>query len=271
MADLPSLGVGLGYRSPIRKEILQHVRELGFLEVVSDSFFRNEPALRALSTLLPTIPHSLNLSVGSQVEEGYLERIARMVEITRPPWFTDHLAFTQASGLAIGHLAPVPYTEESLERVVANVKRVQARVAGVPFGLENITMPFYWPNNTMEEHVFLREVVRRTGCYLLLDLENVRINGANHGRGGRSFLDKLPLERVVQVHIAGGVHGGEGLEHDTHSAPVSEETWALLEYLCELRRPPGVLLERDGGFPPFPELMAEVRRAGAILAAGAGA
>jgi len=263
----PSLGVGLGYRSPIRREILQHVRELGFIEVVSDSFFRNEQALRALSTLLPCIPHSLNLSVGAGSVNAYLERVARIVEIASPPWFTDHLAFTKAGGITIGHLAPVPHTEESLARVVENVKKVQARI-GVPFGLENITTPFYWPESTIEEHDFIREVTRQTGCHLLLDLENVRVNAANHERSARDFLDKLPLERVVQVHVAGGMHG-EGLEHDTHSAPVSEETWRLLAYLCDVRPPPGVLLERDGAFPPFADLLAELRRARGILTGGA--
>ncbi len=264
MVSLPRLGVGLGYRSAIRKEIVQHVRELGFLEVVTDSFLANERGLLALSTLVPVVPHSLNLSVGSRVDPAYLAEVARVVSVVKPPWHTDHLAFTKEGGISIGHLAPVPYTEESLEVVVENVKRVQDAI-GVPFGLENITMPFYWPTNTMEEHAFLGEVVRRTGCLLLLDLENVRVNAANHGRGGRSFIDKLPVERVVQLHLAGGVRGESGLEHDTHSAPVSEETWSLLEYFCELADPPGVLLERDADFPPFPEILAELRRARSIV------
>ena len=264
------LGVGLGYRNPLRRDILLHRAELDFLEVVTDSFLRNEKALEALSTILPCIPHSLNLSVGSTVEDEYLGKVKRLVELVRPPWHTDHLAFTKAGDLSIGHLAPVPYTEESLRVVVANVRKVQAAVPGVPFGLENITMPFYWPDNEMEEHVFLGEVVKRTGCLLLLDLENVRVNAANHARGARDLLDRLPLERVVQVHLAGGTHEAEGgVHHDSHSEPVSEETWALLEYLCDVQRPPSVLLERDGNFPPFPDLLAEVRRARAIWSAAA--
>lgn len=262
------LGVGLGYRSPLRRDILLHRRELDFVEVVTDSFMRNEKALEALSTLLPCIPHSLNLSVGSTVEEDYLAKVKRLVDLVRPPWHTDHLAFTKAGDLSIGHLAPVPYTEESLRVVVENVRKVQAAVPGAPFGVENITMPFYWPDNEMEEHVFLREVVARTGCLLLLDLENVRVNAANHARAARDFLDRLPLERVVQVHLAGGTHESEaGVHHDSHSEPVSEETWALLDYLCEVRRPPSVLLERDGNFPPFAETLAELRRARAVWSA----
>lgn len=265
----PHLGVGIGYRAPLRPWILQNLDEIDFLEVIADNFFGNPRNLHALSTLLPCVPHSLNLSVGSDVDPEYLQRVAGIVEVASPPWHTDHLAFTREGGVSIGHLAPVPYTPESLKVVVENVKRVQAATR-VPFGLENITHPFYWPGNTMGEAEFLREVVRQTGCLLLLDLENVRVNAANHGHDARRFLDELPLERVVQVHVAGGVHG-HGLEHDTHSAPVSEATWELLAYLCARAPPPSVLLERDAAFPDFAELVAELRRARGILLRGAAA
>lgn len=265
---VPPLGVGLGYRSPLRRDVLASRKELDFVEIITDSFLRNEKGLEALSTVLPCIPHSLNLSVGSRVDDEYLAKVRRLVEIVRPPWHTDHLAFTRAGDLAIGHLAPVPYTKEALRIVVENVKKVQAATPGVPFGLENITMPFYWPDSEMEEHEFIHEVVRQTDCLLLLDLENVRVNAANHKRGGRGFLDRLPLERVVQVHLAGGTHEAD-LHHDTHTEPISAETWDLLEYLCDVARPPSVLIERDGNFPPFPELLGEVRQAREIWKAAA--
>lgn len=263
MLEVPRLGVGLGYRAPLRPFLLQRLDEVDFLEVIADNFFANPRALHALSTLKTCIPHSLNLSVGSTLDEAYLKRLQDLVALAQPPWHTDHLAFTREGDVAIGHLVPVPYTEESLRVVVENVKRVQA-ATGVPFGLENVTHPFYWPGNTMDEAEFLNEVLRQTGCLLLLDLENVRVNAANHGRSATTFLDALPLERIVQVHIAGGVHG-HGLEHDTHSAPVGEETWRLLAWLCERAPPPGVLLERDEAFPDFGDLVAELRRARSIL------
>lgn len=260
--------MGLGYRTPLRAGILRHLDEVDFLEVVTDAFFRNEKALAALSTLRPCIPHSLDLSVGSEVDGEYLAKVRRLVEMVRPPWHSDHLAFTREGELRVGHLAPVPYTEESLRVVERNVRKVREALPGVPFALENITMPFYWPVDEMEEHAFLAELVKRTGCLLLLDLENVRVNAANHARAARDFLDRLPLESVVQVHLAGGTHDG-ALHHDTHSAPVSEETWSLLEYLCDVSPPPAVMVERDGDFPPFDDVLAELRRARAILPAGA--
>lgn len=253
------LGVGLGYRSPLHQQILAKRHELDFLEIVSDSFFRNEKLLKALTSLIPCLPHSVNLSVGSTLADEYLQKLERILKITNPPWHSDHLAFTRAGELQVGHLAPIAYTEESLQRVVENVRRVQSHLK-VPFALENITMPFYWPNNEIEEHDFLIEVTNRTGCHLLLDLENVRINQKNHGLGGHRFLDHLPLERVVQVHIAGGVQR-QGLEHDTHSASVPEPTWQLLEHLCSLVSPPAILLERDADFASFAGLLQDVQRA----------
>lgn len=260
---LPHLGVGLGYRGPMRQDILRHLPEFGFLEVITDNFLRNERGLQALASLKPCIPHSLNLSVGSATDPAYLEGVQRIVGMLEPPWHTDHLAFTREGGLNVGHLAPVPYTDASLELVVANVQRVQ-RALGGTFALENITMPFYWPIDTMAEHEFLNEVVRRTGCGLLLDLENMRCNAANHGTPARALLDALPLEKVVQLHVAGGVTDPP-FEHDTHSAPVPEATWKLLEDFCELARPPGVLLERDADFGDFAGILADVRRARRIV------
>lgn len=267
MSRLPYLGIGIGYRNPLRRDLLRNLDELDFLEIVSDAFMRNPKALEALASLAPCIPHSLNLSVGSTVEPGYLEKLKRLVDITAPPWHTDHLAFTQADGISIGHLAPVAYTDESLRLCIENIRLVQKAIDR-PFALETITMPFYWPNNTIEEHEFLTEITRQTGCYLLLDLENVRINGTNHGRGGRDLIDRLPLERVAQIHLAGGLQR-DGLDQDTHSQPVSEATWSLLEYFCERSRPPGVLIERDSNFPPIADLLAEVRRARRIVRRGA--
>jgi uncharacterized protein len=261
---LPHLGVGLGYRGPLRQDILRHLPEFGFLEVIADNFLRNERGLLALASLKPCIPHSLDLSVGSSTDPAYLDGVKRIVDLLDPPWYTDHLAFTREGGLAVGHLAPVPYTDESLDLVVANVQRIQRAIGERPFALENITMPFYWPNDTIEEHAFLAEVVRRTGCGLLLDLENLRCNAANHGTPAKVMLDALPLEKVVQLHIAGGITQAP-YEHDTHSAPVGEGTWALLEEFCQRVRPPGVLLERDANFGDFAGILGDVRRARAIV------
>lgn len=264
MLPLPHVGVGLSYRSRIRTETLRHIRELDFLEIVTDGFFRNVDGVRALRSLTTLIPHTLGLSVGSHVDPEYLARVKAVHDAADPPWHTDHIAFTHAGGRSLGHLAPVPHTREALDRIVDNIRIVQEDLH-TPMAFENITMPFYWPHAEMEEHEFLGAIVRRTGCKLLLDLENVRVNAQNHARAARDFIDRLPMEAIAQLHLAGGAHTDDGTAHDTHSEPVSQETWALMEHVCEHVRPVAVVIERDGNFPPFAELLSEVRQARAIL------
>ena len=262
---MPRLGVGIGYRPGFHAGLLRHRGRFGFLELVADSFFANPRAATALASHAPCVLHSLQASVGSRTDPAYVERLRGLVEVVRPPWISDHLAYTRAGGVDAGHLLPVPWTDESLDAVAANLRLLQG--LGVPVALENITNVFQWPHSTMEEAQFISELARRTGCGLLLDLENLRVNHANHGGPGpEAFLDAIPLGRVLQVHVAGGI-AHAGLEHDTHSAPVPERTWALLEELCRRARPPAVLIERDSGLPPVEEMLREVARAQAILEA----
>ncbi|HWH09000.1 MAG TPA: DUF692 domain-containing protein [Candidatus Thermoplasmatota archaeon] len=263
MVERLSRAVGIGYRPAAHAETLRHVRELDFLEVIADSFFRDPRGVEALASLTPVVPHALGLSLGSAVEPDYLHRLARVVEAADPPWHSDHVAFTRADGVSTGHLAPLPRTREALDVLVRNVRLVQAAIPR-PLALENITAPFEWPSDEMEEPEFLAELTRRTGCFLLLDLENLRVNAVNHARDARKDLERLPLERVLQVHVAGGEHRA-GVEQDTHSQPVSAQTWALLEHLCALVEPPAVLIERDENLLPFEDVLADVRQARAIV------
>lgn len=263
--DAPRLGVGIGYRPGLHAGLLRTLGRFGFLELVADAFFANPRAATALASHVPCVLHSLQASPGSRTEPAYVERLRSLVEAVRPPWVSDHLAYTRAGGVDAGHLLPVPWTDGSLDVVAGNVRRLQS--LGVPVALENVTRVFEWPQSTMTEAEFVSELVRRTGCWLLLDLENLRVNHANHGGPApEQVLDGLPLDRVLQVHLAGGLSHA-GLEHDTHSAPVPERTWDLLAELCRRAKPPAVLIERDSGLPAIEEMLAEVARAQAILEA----
>lgn len=255
-------GVGLSYRPALRAGLLAHLEEVDCLEILADGFLRNPAAVQALASLRPCLPHSVGLSVGSSIDAPYLERLLAVVQACRPPWLGDHLAYTHAGGIRIGHLVPVPYTDESLKTVAANVRLAQEAL-GVPLALENITMPFYWPIDTMPETDFIGEVTRKTGCRLLLDLENLRINAQNHGFSPQGFLDEIPLERVVQIHLAGGTVV-DGVAHDTHSSAVPEATWDLLRGVCERVTPPAIILEHDQEIPPIGVLLAQVQRARSI-------
>lgn len=264
-ARLPTLGVGVGFREPFRGELFLHRRDVDFLEITADHYLdappEKERELDLLAEHFTLIPHALNLSLGSAegVDRAYLDKLARLVRRVNPPWWSDHVAFTRAGGVDIGHLSPTVYTDEAVEVLARNVAEVRARV-DAPLILENITYMLCVPGGQWGEAEFLREVLARTGCGLLLDITNLHINSVNHGYNRREFLDALPAERVVQLHFAGGHRHGPVLV-DSHSHPTPEEVWELMDEV--LRRAPvrGVVLERDENLPPFAELAAELRRA----------
>lgn len=274
MAELPVLGVGLGYRPELRDHLRAGDRRIDFLEVIADPFLDAGPEraaeLERLRALVPVVPHGLALSIGSAagLEDGYLDQLAGLVERLAAPWFSDHLGFTRAAGLELGHFVPLPFTWEAAEVVRRNLDRARARL-GVPLLLENITAPFVLPGAEMTEAEFLRAIVDGSDTGLLLDLTNLHVNSANLGLDVDSFLASAPLERVMEIHIA-GVRPAEvspgrlSVLADSHDAPVPEPVWALLARLLAIAPVRAVVLERDERLGEFDEIDADLRRARAI-------
>ncbi|MFN3648411.1 MAG: DUF692 domain-containing protein [Armatimonadota bacterium] len=265
LSHLPVLGVGLGFREPFRAELFRNRGKVDFLEITAEHYLDvpawKDEELALLTDHFPLIPHGLGLSLGSAegLDPAHLERLARLVNRLRPPWWSEHLAFTRAGGVEIGHLAPLPFTEEAVEAVCRNVELARSRI-DAPLILENITYALELPGAEMTEAQFIRAVLERTGCGLLLDVTNLYVNGVNHRRDPYALLHALPLERVVQLHFVGVSRRG-GLLVDDHAAPTPPEVWELLEEV--LRRAPvkGVILERDARLPALSELLPELERA----------
>ena len=182
-----------------------------------------------------------------------------MVENVDPEWFSDHICFTRSGGIDIGHLSPVPFTDESIKVLVRNISRVKRRIK-TPLILENITYMFRYPAPEMEEAEFLQILLEETDCGLLLDVTNLYINSVNHRFDWRKFLDKLPLDRVVQLHFVGG-HRRQDLLIDSHSQKTQSEIWEVFQEVCTRREVKGVILERDENFPPFAEILEELEKA----------
>ena len=164
--------------------------------------------------------------------------------------------------MEIGHLAPLPFSREALDVLVRNIAEVQGRIE-TPLILENITYHVTMPGAEMDEATFLDELTGRTGCGLLLDLTNLYTNAVNHGGDPFAELDRLPLDRVVQLHFVGG-HWQDGLLIDSHSQPTPPEVWALMEAVVARAPVRGIILERDENLAPFGDLLAEIERARAI-------
>ncbi|GDY23214.1 hypothetical protein LBMAG56_45610 [Verrucomicrobiota bacterium] len=264
-SHLPALGVGLGFREPFRSDLFLHPEAADFLEITADHYFDPTPEKAAELDLLAEhftlIPHGLNLSLGSAdgLDDAYLENFARLIERLDPPWWSEHIAFTRAGGVEIGHLTPLPFTREAVEAFAANVAHVRRRIA-TPLIIENITFSVHLPGAEMTEAGFVSAVLAATGCGLLLDVTNLHTNCVNHRTDPHAALDQLPLDRVVQLHFTGGhVHRGELI--DSHSQPTPPAIWDLLEHVLHRAPVRGVILERDENLPPFAELAAELTRA----------
>ncbi len=269
MGTLPRLGSGLGYRAELAEDIDLHADRIDWLEVISEHFLFAREArerLRELARRFPVVPHGVELSIGSDREPdaAYLEALASLVEDVDAPWFSDHLCFTRTDEVALGLLAPLPRTRQVARRLAGRADWVR-RTVGRPFLLENIT--YYVDLATpLTEAQFIAEVLEHCDCGLLLDVANLDINARNHGFDPLDFLDTLPLERVVQVHLAGAGEEEE-MTLDTHSEAVPARVWDLLEEVVARTPVQAALIERDANFPDdFTELLDEVGRARTVLA-----
>ncbi|MEU5881697.1 DUF692 domain-containing protein [Spirillospora sp. NPDC047279] len=254
------LGVGIGWRPEI-SGFVKELPGLRFTEVVAESVHEGHPPADLLALRdrgVRIVPHGVKLSLGGAepVAPERVEHLARCAELLDAPLVSEHVAFVRAGGVEAGHLLPVPRTRAALDVLTANIRATQAGLP-VPLAVEPIAALFDWPDAEYEEGDFLTELVERTGAFLLLDIANVYANARNRGEDPAALLDRLPLERVAYCHIAGGDEQG-GRYHDTHTAPVPPEVLALAKELCARRRPPGLLLERDGRYPPAAELRAEL-------------
>jgi len=263
------LGVGLSYRRRYRQALLECSSAEGpeVLEIIPDHFFANPDDLKALAERYPIIFHELGISpptafaqeegLASAYREARLHRILELFEYVTPHYFTEHLAITHApDGTALGHLAPIWYTEAWLEQLTQRILSLKS-LLGVPIALENIAAPFEVPHADMDEGTFLTRLVQETGCGLLLDITNLLYTSRNFGFEPKERLQKYPLDAVWLVHLAGGVEK-EGQWIDTHSQAVEEASFALLDAISSKIQPAAVFIERDGNMPPFHSLREEV-------------
>ena len=268
-SSLPFLGAGLGYRRALHDVLLKRRKDVGFLEVMPEHLVEGTQSARArllaAAQAFPVVTHSVTLSVGtaSGADLDFARKMGAVNQELRAAWSSDHLCFTKVGDRHIGQLTPFPYTKEALAATVRNVKAVQEAM-GVPFLLENISAYFAFDGADYDEPEFVQELVKRTGCGLLLDVTNLHNNATNLGLDPARYLDRYPLESVVQLHLAGS-EWVDGKLLDTHGGPVLEPVWDLTERVCEAADVRAALVERDQTFE-LGDLFGEVRRAATILA-----
>lgn len=262
--------VGTGLRKEVWADIIEHAAEFEVLEVTVDHYIHAGPRLRerfvAMAEIRPLVVHGVGLSIGTAAkpDEAYLDAVAEFIDLVGAPWYSEHLAFTRVPGRESSQLIPLPRTRRCADAVLENLAVVRRHVP-VPLVLENITYYFTYPTDEMSELAFLTEVLGEAGAFLLLDLENLYINSRNHGFDAVAFIDALPPGAVRAVHLAGGMEH-DGLLIDSHNRPVPDEVFALLSHLLSTQSPDTIVVERDDDLAAFEDVVADCRRARAIVA-----
>jgi uncharacterized protein (UPF0276 family) len=267
--------VGIGYRWNIDDWTRANLDRFDVLEVTLDHCFAGSEASRAaifdLVGRIPLTAHGIGLSIGTDVpvDLAYVDEIAGLLDRLQAPAYSEHLAFTRAPGRDLGNLLPLPRTQAVAESIIAKVRTVQSRIS-VPFLLENITYAFEWPDSELSDAEFLNLICRETGAGILLDLENLYVNGRNHRFDPYAFLDALPGGLVREVHLAGGVTLDEDVVPqpffaDSHSHPVPDAALDLLEYALLRQTPAAIVLERDDRLEATDEILTDIARIRARL------
>ena len=260
----PFAGFGLGLRKEHHQDFLRaEAQPVDFVEIISENFMacggRPLHTLEAVRERHPVAMHGVSMSIGSAdgLDPAYLAHLKALADRIDPLWISDHLCWTRLGGHATHDLLPLPYTAEALETCMANIIRAQD-VLERPILIENPSSYVTFPESTLSEWEFLAELTRQTGCYLLLDVNNVYVSSVNHGFDPRTFLAGIPRDRVRQMHLAGHSAGPAGLLIDTHDAPVCAAVWDLYGAAVERFGPTATMIERDDAIPALPVLLDEL-------------
>ncbi|EPV9122218.1 DUF692 domain-containing protein [Pseudomonas aeruginosa] len=272
-SHLPT-AAGIGLKPEHFREILETKPDIGFFEVHAENYMvAGGPFHHYLGLIRAHYPlsiHGVGLSIGgeSALDEAHLGRLASLIDRYQPAMFSEHLAWSSHGGAYFSDLLPAPYTAASLQRVCDHVDQVQSHLNRRML-LENPSTYVEFASSTMCEGDFLAEIIRRTGCGLLLDVNNVYVSCINHNRDPLAVLQSMPLGAVDQIHLAGFAEevdeDGGTLLIDSHGAPVAEAVWRLYEAALQLSGPQPTLIERDNDIPPLPVLLAEAGLAAQFL------
>ena len=274
---LPDLGVGVGLRTVHFGHILANRPRVDWFEVLSENFMETDGRpLYVLDQVVERYPvalHGVSLSIGSTdaLDHDYLSKLKGLAARARAHWVSDHLCWTGVLGRNVHDLLPMPYTEEALRHTVARVRAVSDFLER-PLVLENPSSYVEFAASSMPEWEFLARLADKADCGLLLDVNNVYVSAFNHGFDPRLYIDALPVDRIVQYHLAGHTHKGTHIV-DTHSDHAVPEVWDLYARACRRTGNVATLYEWDEDIPDFEVVHAEARKAaayrGAVLSAAA--
>lgn len=258
-------GIGVGLRMELARPLLElEPPEVRWLEVHPENYMRRggryPSTLKRAMQRWPVVTHGLTMCYGAlePYDAGYLKDLRGFLADVGTPWHSDHLCFSSVDGQFLHDLLPLPLTEEAAKICAQRLMECRDQV-DVPLAIENVS--YYAPSgDPTAEADFCVEVLERADAKMLLDVNNVYVNSKNHGFDAKAFVDRIPPERVVQLHVAGHYVRDDDLRIDTHGESVCDEVYDLFEHTIRRMGPKPVLLERDNNIPPLGEILAEVRR-----------
>lgn len=266
---------GVGYKPQHYTAIMENADPVGWLEIHAENYMgdggRPIAQLRHLAEQFPISVHGVGLSIGGEgpLDPAHLSRLKHLIDWLNPASFSEHLAWSTHDSHFFNDLLPLPYTEATLTRVASHISQVQD-LLGRQMLLENPSSYLAFAESTMSEVDFLRDVVKRTGCGLLLDVNNVFVSATNLHTSPTDYIDAFPLAAVGEIHLGGHDEDtddqGAPLLIDSHGAAIVDPVWALLDYTLAKSGPRPLLVEWDNDVPDWPVLAAEATRADAALA-----
>lgn len=263
--EIPNLGIGIGLRIPHYADIFQNKPDIDWFEIISENFMVDGgKPLEILEKVLehyPVVQHGVSLAIGSPdpLDFDYLKKLKALTKITKTPWVSDHLCWGRAPGAHYHDLLPLPYTQEVINYVAARARIVQDYLE-LPFALENLSSYVAYQHDQMPEWEFYSAVVEKADIHMMLDVNNIYVSSRNHGFDPRTYYDNIPLDRVLQIHLAGHSDYGAYVL-DTHDDFVRDEVWAIYADVYPRTKGVSTLLEWDDKIISLERTCAEARQA----------
>ncbi len=265
MAKVRNLGIGIGLRPIHYEEIFTQKPAIDWFEIISENYMvEGGKPLEILDRILENytvVQHGVNLAIGSPdpLDWDYLKKLKALTRRTKTPWLSDHLCWGRLPGAHFHDLLPLPYTKEVIDYVVERARIVQDFLE-IPFALENLSSYVAYAQDEMTEWEFYTAIVEKANIYMMLDVNNIYVSSRNHGFDPLDYINYVPMERVIQIHLAGHLDKGDYVI-DTHDHPVRDEVWKLYAEVWPRTGGVSTLLEWDDNFVSFEETWKEALRA----------
>jgi uncharacterized protein (UPF0276 family) len=257
--------LGLGLRAPHIPHILKTKPEVDYFEIISENFMgQNAKAnrnLEAINEIYPIVLHGVSMNLGSAdpLDWDYLKGVKALAQKIDAPFISDHLCWTGVEGEHLHDLLPLPHNEKMIKYLSQRIKEVQDFFE-IPFGIENLSSYGVIPQSDLTEMEFYTGVIEESGCWAMLDLNNIVVSSKNHDFKSKDYVDKVNWDKVLQCHIAGHSASVDGVIIDTHDEPVCDNTWELYKYAWQKSSGFKTLLEWDAKIPSFERVFEELNK-----------